>query len=138
MCSRHQEQFSTYDFILIIYDLILNSFKEITADIKQLQDDIKEMKDGFTSLINKNVSGSVSNNLLKLEKECSELQQYSRTYNVEILGSPDTFIDECLTKKVIELCNDAGVMVETRDTEACHRLFQKASNNQSPKRTIVT
>ena len=53
---------------LTIKDLILNSFKEIKADIKQLQDDIKEMKDGFTPVTNQNVSGSVSNNLLKLEQ----------------------------------------------------------------------
>ena len=28
-------------------------------------------------------------------------------------------------------------MVEVRDIEGCHRLFQKESNNQLPKRTIV-
>ena len=53
---------------LTIKNLILNSFKEIKADIKQLQDDIKEMKDGFTPVTNQNVSGSVSNYLLKLEQ----------------------------------------------------------------------
>ena len=47
----------------------MNSFKEIKADIKQLQDDIKEMKDGFTPAISQNASGSLINNLLKLEKE---------------------------------------------------------------------
>ena len=54
---------------LTIKDLILNSFKEIKANIKQLQDDIKEMNDGFIPVTNQNVSGSVTNNLLKLEKE---------------------------------------------------------------------
>ena len=28
-------------------------------------------------------------------------------------------------------------MVDVRDTEACHWLFQKESNNQLPKRTII-
>ena len=42
-----------------------------------------------------------------------------------------------MTEKVVELCNDVGVMIEVRDIEACHRLFQKESNNQLPKRTIV-
>ena len=28
-------------------------------------------------------------------------------------------------------------MIEVRDIEACHRLFQKESNNQLPKRTIA-
>ena len=120
---------------LTIKDLILNSFKEIKADIKQLQDGIKEMKDGFTPVTNQNVIGFISNNLLKLEKEHYELQQYSRRNNVEILGLPHIFTGDRLTEKFVELCNDVGVMVEVRDIEACHRLFQKESNNQLPKRT---
>ena len=117
--------------------MILNSFKEIKADIKQLQDDIKEMKDGFTPVTNQNVSGSVTNSLLKLEKERYEFQQYSRRNNVKILGLPDIFTGDRLTEKVVELCNDVGVMIEVTDIEACHRLFQKESNNQLPERTIV-
>ena len=42
-----------------------------------------------------------------------------------------------MTEKVVEFCNDGSVMVKVRDIEACHRLFQKESNNQLPKRTIV-
>ena len=40
-------------------------------------------------------------------------------------------------KKIVELCNDVGVMVEVRDIEACHRLFQRESNIQLPKRTTA-
>ena len=103
----------------------MNSFKEIKANIKLLQDDIKEMKDGLTPVTNQNVSRSVTNNLLKLENEHYELQQYSRRNNVEILGLPDIFTGDRLTGKVAEFCNDVGVMIEIRDIEACHRLFQK-------------
>ena len=42
-----------------------------------------------------------------------------------------------MTEKVVELCNDVGVMIEVRDIEACHRLFQKESYNQLLKRTIL-
>ena len=42
-----------------------------------------------------------------------------------------------MAEKVVELCNDVGVMKEVTDIKACHRLFQKESNNQLPKRTIV-
>ena len=106
-----------------IKNLILNSFKE--------------MKDGFTPVTNQSVTGSVSNNLLKLEKGYYELQQYSGRNDVEILGLLDIFTENRLTEKVIELCNDVGVIVEVRDTEACQRLFQKESNNQLQKRTIA-
>ena len=96
------------------------------------------MKDGFTPVINKNLSGLVPNNLLKLEKEYSELQQYSRRHNVEILDLPDTFTWDCLMKKFTELCNDVGVMVETRDIEACHKLllffFKKKKVKSVPQR----
>ena len=105
--------------------------------VKQLQDDIKEMKDGFTPVTSQNVGGSVSNNLLKLEKGYYELQQYSRGNNVEILVLPDIFTGYRLTEEVVELCNDVGVMVEVRDIETCHRLFLKESNSQLPKRTVV-
>ena len=43
------------------------------------------MKDGFTPVISKNISSSVSNNLSKLEKEYSELQLYSGRPNVKTL-----------------------------------------------------
>ena len=63
--------------------------------------------------------------------------QYSRRNYVAILGLPDIFIGDRLTEKVIKLCNDVGVMVEIRDMELCHTLFQKESNNQLSKRTFV-
>ena len=126
MCFRQKEQYSTWF-----------NYQEIKADIKQLQDDIKEMKDGFTPVTNQNVSSSVTNNLFKLEKEHHDLQQYLRRNNVKILGLPDIFTGDRLTEKVVELCNDVGVMIEVRGIEACHRLFQKESNNQLPKRTIA-
>ena len=86
---------------LIVKDLILNSFKEIKADIEHLQDDNKEMKNGFTPVTNQSVSGSVTNNLFKLEKEHYELQQYSRRNNVEILGLPDAFTGDRLAEKSV-------------------------------------
>ena len=44
-----------------------------------------------------------------------------------ILGLPDIFTVDRLTEKVVELCNDAGVIVEVRDIEACHRLSKKVT-----------
>ena len=54
-----------------------------------------------------------------------------------MLGLPDIFTGDRLREKVVELCNNVGVMVEVRDIEACHKLFQIESNNQLPKTTIV-
>ena len=100
---------------LTIKDLILYSFKEIKADIKQLQNDIEEMKVGVTPVTTQKVSGFVSNNLLKPEKEHYEPQQYSRRNNVEILGLPVIFTGDHLRENYVELCNDVGVRIEVRD-----------------------
>ena len=81
------------------------------------------MKNGFTPVTNQNASGSLTNNLLKLEKEHYELQQYSRRDNFEILGLPDILTGDRLTENVVELCNYVGVMIEFKDIEACHRLI---------------
>ena len=116
--------------------MILNSFKEIKANIKLLQDDIKEMKDGLTPVTNQNGSRSVTNNLLKLENEHYELQQYSRKNNVKILGLRDIFNGDHLTGKVVEFCNDVGVMIEIRDIYACHRLFQRKVTVSCPKELL--
>ena len=60
-----------------------------------------------------------------------------RRNDVEILGLPNIFTGDRLTEKNVELCSDLGVMVEVRDIEACHRLFQKENNKYLLKRTIV-
>ena len=74
MCYKLNEQYFTW-LNYQEFDFQLLSFKKIKPDIKQLLDDIKEMKDGFTPATNENVSGSVSNKLLNLEKEHYELQE---------------------------------------------------------------
>ena len=61
------------------------------------------MKDGFTSLTSQSVSGSVSNNLLKLEKEHNKLQQYARRNNAEILVLPDIVTGGRLTETVVAI-----------------------------------
>ena len=121
---------------LTIKDLILNSFKEIKADIKQLQVGIKETKDGFTPVTNQNVSVSVTNNLLKLEKEHYEFQEYSRKNNVEILALTDIFAGDRLTEKVVELCSDVGVMINLETLELVIDCFKKKVTISYPKELL--
>ena len=42
-----------------------------------------------------------------------------------------------MTEKVVELCNDAGVIVEVRDIEACHRLSKKSKNSYTKELLFV-
>ena len=76
----------------------MNYYKEIKADIKQLKDDINETKYDFTPVTNQNVSGSISNNLLKLGKQhCTP--------------------GKCLTEMVIELCNDVRLFQKVSNNQ---------------------
>ena len=59
------------------------------------------MKDGLTPVTNQNVSGSVSNNLSKLEKEHYALQRYARRSNVEILGYQISLLGIVWRKKLL-------------------------------------
>ena len=59
------------------------------------------MKDGLTPVTIQNVSGSVSNNLSKLEKEHYALQRYARRSNVEILGYQISLLGIVWRKKLL-------------------------------------
>ena len=71
-----------------------------------------------------------------LEREKSEMQQYIRRNNVEIVGIPDA-VKQCdLKSKVIEIGKAVNIEISPKEIEACHRLY-KSQNQHGPKRTIV-
>ena len=94
------------------------------------------MKDDFIPVTNQNVSGSVGNNLFKLEKEHYERQQHSRKNNVEILGLPHIFTGDHLTVKNVELCNDVGSMVKSQTLKLAIDCFKKKVTISYPKELL--
>lgn len=74
--------------------------------------------------------------LIEVERDVIDLQQYVRRNNVEICGIPDSVENKNLEKTVVKIAEIIGVDVKSNDIEACHRLA-KRRNEGGPKRTIV-
>lgn len=77
-----------------------------------------------------------SRRVFELEKELSNLQQYDRRENIEIIGIPNTVTDDLLESKVIEILRSIGLhSLSSYEIVACHRL--RKTNTTKPANTIV-
>lgn len=105
-------------------EMQLNKLKE---EIKDLREENKQLKQDIESIKNFNTM---------MEIQHSELAQYQRRNNIEIVGIEDVVEDDDLEDSVIKIAEFIGVNIEHSDIEACHRL-PKSKNKSLPKRTIV-
>ena len=77
-----------------------------------------------------------SRRVFELEKELSNLQQYDRRENIEIIGIPNTVTDDLLEGKVIEILKSLGMPeLSSYEIVACHCL--KKTNTTKPANTIA-
>ena len=53
--------------------------------------------------------------IINLEKNLVEVEQYSRSNNVELSGIPNSICDEDLENTVITICKESGIDVDARD-----------------------
>ena len=70
---------------------------------------------------------SQSEKIIDLERQLYSQQQYSRRETLEFVGICDSVEDKNLEKKVIELCDVAGVQVNQRSFHAVHRLKNRST-----------
>ena len=79
----------------------------------------------------------MDDNLVKqnriLERKCAANEQYSSQECLEILGISDSISNNNLEETVLNIFNETGVTVNSRDVEACYRLNQAAN----PKAVII-
>ena len=87
--------------------------------IKNLQDESKRLKTKVNVL---------ENNIIDLEIQNNNVDQYSRRNNVEISGIPQSVSDNQLEEKVVDILKATDVNITTKETEACHRLGKKKKN----------
>ena len=108
-----------------------NMLSNINAELTSLRDRFTKMESPLL------VTRRVNNNLVTqnriLERKCAANEQYSRPECLEISGIPDSTPHNNLEETVLKIFNETGVMVNSRDVEACHRLNQ----NASPKKVII-
>ena len=87
--------------------------------IKNLQDESKRLKTKVNVL---------ENNIIDLEIQNNNVDQYSRRNNVEISGIPQSVSDNQLEKNVVDTLKAINVNITTNEMEACRRLGKKKKN----------
>ncbi len=106
-----------------IMDKTMDTNAELYEELQDLKSEVDETKD-------------LKNRILSLEKELADLQQYIRRPTIEISGVSERIRQSDLEKFVIEqILHPIGVMVTSRDIEACHRLIKR--NPQKPAHVVV-
>lgn len=118
---------------------IQNENLAMKNDIANLKDELStksQIIDDLKFKLEEVGKHSDSDELIEIERDNSELQQYIRRNNIEIAGIPDSVKQDELEAKVIEIGKAVDVQICPKDIEACHRLYQK-QNQQGPKRTVV-
>jgi len=118
---------------------IQNENLAMKEEIDNLKDELSTKSlviDDLKSKLEEIGNYSDSRELIEIERDNSELQQYIRRNNIEIAGIPDSIKLNELESKVIEIGKAVNVKISTDDIEACHRLNQN-KNQKGPKRTIV-
>ena len=110
----------------------------INSDMANINSDMASLKDRFTKMeAELMVTRTVNDKLVKqnrlLERKCAANEQYSRRECLEICGIPDNISNNDLEDTVLNIFNETGVRINSRDVEACHRLNSK----NKPKKVII-
>ena len=109
------------------------SIERINLNHDNLNTDYLCLKRKIKSMENYNYE--IDRSLTALEKELSLLAQYGRRESIEILGIPAKVKQNKLEETVINILGTIGVVVESIDIVAVHRL--KVIKNGKPPSTIV-
>lgn len=97
-------------------------------------DDIKKNTDKIGTLISELAKVKEENKTLKtrlgdMEKKINNLEQYSKSFNLEFHGIPD-IPEENTYKTVVKICAAIGANIEERDIEYSHRLRAPVTTNR--------
>ena len=114
--------------------------KSIVQSINSLKDEIINLKD----IVIKNLQGEntrlkvkyakLENRVAILESKHNDLAQYGRRNNLVFSGIPENVPDSNLESTVLSVLLEIDLQVESRYTEACHRIGKPSSKKQ---KTIV-
>ena len=107
---------------------------ELKEEIQRLASNLEEKDQLIRNL--KLELDETKSDLLEIERDVAENQQYGRRNNIEICNIPDNITSESLEESVINIGEAVDVKFSKADIQACHRL-RKKSNQIGPARTIV-
>ena len=86
----------------------------------------------------KNVNTKLEEQIISLEINETNSEQYSRRNNSELSGIPNDIPEDNLEKVVIDICDNSGMEIEPKDIEGCHRLPVSRYMRNSNKRVLTT
>ena len=122
----------------------------VDSDISNLCNQISKLKDVISQLhstnekirselaIVKNVNTKLEEQIISLEINETNSEQYSWRNNSELSGIPNDIPEDNLEKVVIDICDNSGMEIEPKDIEGCHRLPVSRYIRDSNKRVITT
>lgn len=116
--------------------MLRNEISELRNNLEQKNKEIRSIKSDLDIFKAKLGSMVSSSELVKVERDLSEAQQYIRRNNVEICGIPESVEDQDLENCIIKLADAVDLKINSPDIEACHRL-KKRKNQNGPRRVIV-
>ena len=106
----------------------------LMQNITNLKDDVINLKDIIIKNLqdeNKRLKTKVNvleNNIIDLEIQNNNLDQYSHRNSVEISGIPQSVSDNKLEEKVVDTLKAIDVNITSNGIEACHPLGKKKTN----------
>ena len=124
---------SRYQTVLSENEVLKQSLETINKKFEKLERVVEGLVDKQTKSDNEiNVAGNscFEQRFYELEKQCHANEQYSRRDSLEIVGIDDNVSVNELENKVCDILADIDVTVNTKDIQACHRLWDN-------KRTII-
>ena len=118
------------------------AIKKLCNEIPQLSTSVNNLmtekgKISIQLMVFSNVNTLLVTRVTELEKQQAKMEQYNRRNSVEISGISNEVSDENLGKRVIDICKESGIELNSYDAEACHRLPSGCVNTSNSKCVIV-
>ena len=114
---------------------ILFCFDGLDKELRNLRDAIVKNLQVENHRLRMKVSNR-QNEVMSLEMDGNDLEQYGRRSNLDITGIPDGVSDKNLEEKVIQVLREIQVNVSSSDIERCHHIGK--SKNSSKKKNNCT
>ena len=122
----------------IIVDSAISNFCNQISKLKDVISQLHSTNEKISELaVVKNVNTKLEEQIISLEINQANSEQYNRRNNIELSGIPNEIPEDNLEKVVIDICDNSGTETEPKDIEGCHRLPVSRYIRDSNKRLIT-
>ena len=126
LTKSQMQKMNKDEIINFCYDLQDKQMKSL-KDIQLKLDSLQKLEERLVIVesdleIAKNINNTLLKKVKDVERRCWANSQYSRRECLEVVGIPESLVDEELDDKVSEVFNMIDADVDKDNFEACHRL----------------